>query len=98
MARIAHTTQIDLRFSDSACELLGFRVSAGPGDLTRKRRMRRGVVAVDAAAEHCDRVTAALESPAMRLAVDAPCEPAHNHDSGRRELARDHAGGLRSVR
>ena len=37
MARIAHAAQIDLRFGDAARELLGFRVSAGPGDLTRKR-------------------------------------------------------------
>ena len=31
MARIAHAAQIDLRFGDAARELLGFRVSAGPG-------------------------------------------------------------------
>jgi hypothetical protein len=37
MARIAHAAQIDLRFGDAARELLGFRVSAVPGDLTRKR-------------------------------------------------------------
>ena len=37
MARIAHTTQIDLRFGDAARELLGCRVGAGPGDFTRKR-------------------------------------------------------------
>src|SRR5262249_19280290 len=29
--------QVDLRFSNTAGELLGFRVSAGPGDLTLKR-------------------------------------------------------------
>jgi len=37
MARIAHAAQIDLRFGDAARELLGFHISAGPGDLTRKR-------------------------------------------------------------
>ena len=37
MARIAHAAQIDLRCGDFARELLGFRVSAGPGDLARKR-------------------------------------------------------------
>ena len=36
MARIAHAAQLDLRFSDLARELLGFRFSAGPGDLARK--------------------------------------------------------------
>jgi len=36
MARIAHAAHIDLRFGDAARALLGFRVSAGPRDLTRK--------------------------------------------------------------
>ena len=37
MARIPHAAQIDLRFGNSARELLGFRVGTGPGDLARKR-------------------------------------------------------------
>ena len=37
MAGISHAAQIDLRFGDLTCEVLGFRVSVGPGDLTRKR-------------------------------------------------------------
>jgi len=37
MARRAHAAQVDLRFGDAARELLDCRVSAGPGDLTRKR-------------------------------------------------------------
>ena len=37
MARITHAAQIDLRFGDSACELLGFRVGVWPGDFERKR-------------------------------------------------------------
>ena len=37
MACVPHAAQIDLRFGDLARELLGFRISAGPGDLTRKR-------------------------------------------------------------
>jgi hypothetical protein len=37
MARIAHAAQIDLGFGDLTRELLGFRVSPGPGDLARKR-------------------------------------------------------------
>ena len=37
MAGISHATQIDLRFGDLARKVLGFRVGAGPGDLTRKR-------------------------------------------------------------
>jgi hypothetical protein len=36
MACRAHAVHVDLRFGDAARELLGFRVSAGPGDLTRK--------------------------------------------------------------
>jgi hypothetical protein len=34
---MAHAAQIDLRFGDAARELLGFLVSAGPGNLTRQR-------------------------------------------------------------
>jgi hypothetical protein len=37
MARIAHAAQIDLRFGDAARELLGFRVSVGPGNLACQR-------------------------------------------------------------
>ena len=37
MACKAHAAQIDLRFGNAARELLGFRVSAGPGNLVRKR-------------------------------------------------------------
>ena len=37
MAGISHAAQVDLRFGDLAREVLGFRVGAGPGDLTRKR-------------------------------------------------------------
>ncbi len=37
MAGISHAAQIDLRFGDSTREVLGFRVSVRPGDLTRKR-------------------------------------------------------------
>ena len=37
LAGISHAAQIDLRFSDSACELFGFRVGARAGDLARKR-------------------------------------------------------------
>jgi len=36
MACIAHAAQIDLRFGDATRQLLDFRVSAGPRDLTRK--------------------------------------------------------------
>ena len=37
MAGISHAAQVDVRFGDLAREVLGFRVGAGPGDLTRKR-------------------------------------------------------------
>ena len=37
MAGISHAAQIDLRFGDLTREVFGFRVGAGPGDLTRKR-------------------------------------------------------------
>jgi hypothetical protein len=37
MARVTHAAQIDLRFGDLACELLDFRVGAGPGNFARER-------------------------------------------------------------
>ena len=37
MAGISHAAQIDLRFGDLTREVLGFRVSVGPGNLARKR-------------------------------------------------------------
>ena len=36
MARITHATQIDLRFGDSACELLQFGISVCPSNLAGK--------------------------------------------------------------
>ena len=42
----------------------------------RQLRVGGGVVAVDAAAEYCDRPSAGLEGPAVRLAVDPACEAA----------------------
>src|SRR5260370_20326077 len=37
MARATHTAQIDLRFGDSACELLQFGISVCPSNLAGKR-------------------------------------------------------------
>ena len=37
MARMTYSAQVDLRFGDSARELLGLSVGAGPGNLRRKR-------------------------------------------------------------
>ena len=37
MTCMSHAAHIDLRFSDYACELLGFGVSAQPGNFARER-------------------------------------------------------------
>ena len=48
------------------------------------------VVAIDAAAQDGDGCAPALERAAMRLAVDAAGEAAHDKEPGRSELAPEH--------
>ncbi len=60
--------------------------------------VRRGIVAVDPAAEDTDRRSSGFERAAVRLAVDAAGEPADDDEPGGRELPPQHAGDLRSVR
>ena len=60
--------------------------------------MRGGIVAVDAAAEHGDRDPARLEGAAMGLGVDAPCHPADDDETVRRELAAEAPCHLPTVR
>ena len=59
--------------------------------------MRRGIVAVDTAAEHGDRCAAGLERATMRLAVDAARETADHDEPGRRKLAAEHPRDLGPV-
>ena len=56
------------------------------------------VVAVDAAAEHGDRVAVCLECAAVRLPVHPTREPAHDDDACLRELAAEHPRNLCAVR
>ena len=70
---------------------------AGGGDPGSQLRVRRGIVAVDTAAEHGDRRAAALERAAVRLAVDAARETADHDEPGRRKLAAEHPRDLRAV-
>ena len=65
---------------------------------TRERRVRRGIVAIDATAEHGNRVPADGKRTAVRFAVDPARQSAHHHDTGRRKLAPEHAGDLSPVR
>ena len=56
---------------------------AALADPSRELRVRRRVVAVDAAAEHGDGHAARLERSAVRLAVDAARHPADDDETGR---------------
>ena len=66
-------------------------------DRLRKGGVRRRVVAVDAAAEHRDRMAARLECATVRFAVDPPRETAHDHDACRCELSPEHARNLSAI-
>ena len=60
-------------------------------DPPRELGVRGRVVAVDPAAEDGDGSSAGLERAAMRLAVDPARHPAHDDETGGRELARERA-------
>ncbi len=59
--------------------------------------MRSRVVTVDPAAEHGDGGAARFERAAVRLAVDPARETADHREPGRRKLAPEHPGDLRTV-
>ena len=61
-------------------------------------RMRRRIVAVDAAAENGDRGAAGFERAAMRLAVDAARHPADDDEPRGGQLAAERARDVRAVR
>ena len=60
--------------------------------------MRGRIVAVDPTPEHGDGGAAGLERAAVRLAVDAACEAAHDYEPRTPELASEHARDLGAVR
>ena len=58
----------------------------------------RRVVPVDAATEHGDRASTAVQRSAVCLAVDSARQTAHDDEPGSRELARERAGHRATVR
>ncbi len=65
-----------------------------PGEL----RVRRRVVAIDAAAEHRDRRPAPVEGAPMGFAVDPSRKPAHHHGARGRHLTTERPRDATSVR
>jgi hypothetical protein len=68
------------------------------GDPAREDGVHSGVVPVDPAAEHGDRVPARLERAPMGVPVDPARESAHDDDPGGSQLTTEHARYLRPVR
>ncbi len=66
-------------------------------DATRELGVRCRVVTVDAAAEHGHCTSTGSESAPVRLRVDAPSEPAHDHEARLRQLPCEPAGDGASV-
>jgi hypothetical protein len=67
-------------------------------DAAREVGMRRGVVAIDSAAQDCDGLSAGLERSPMRLTVDPASHPADDHQPRRCQLAPERACNVRAVR
>jgi len=61
-------------------------------DVSRETGVGARVVAVDAAAEDCDRTTADLEAAAVRAAIDAARKAGDDDNTGACEVAAERAG------